>query len=116
MGNLVKLIYNRESLREMMDFSYLAVRSNLNTVIFFIIFLSSHIILCDAFSARRTQQSNDTINTRRRWLSEASAKVISAAGIVAISPPTDAIAADEEYNNPNIPAGPEERCKSIICC
>ena len=82
---------------------------NLITVIFF---LSSQILLCDAltFPARRARPNT---STRRQWLSGSAVKVIiSAAGIVAISSPTAAIAApDEEYNNPNIPAGPEERCK-----
>ena len=84
---------------------------NLITVIFFLL-LSSQIVLCDAltFPARRIRPNTST--SRRQWLSGSAAKVISAAGIVATSSPNTAIAApDEEYNNPNIPAGPEERCK-----
>ena len=84
--------------------------NHLITVIFFLL-LSSRIILCDAltFPARRIRPNTST--SRRQWLSGSAAKVISAAGI-ATSSPTAAIAApDEEYNNPNIPAGPEERCK-----
>lgn len=84
---------------------------NLITVIFFLL-LSSQ--LCDAltFPARTTRPNTST--SRRQWLSGSAVKVISAAGIVATSSPTAAIAADEEYNNPNIPAGPEERSGLIV--
>ena len=49
----------------------------------------------------------ETSCTRRKWLSESVAKVSVAAGIFV---PARAFA-DDGYENPNIPASPEEKCK-----
>jgi hypothetical protein len=46
--------------------------------------------------------------TRRRWLSES----VSATGIALFIPASHAIAADADgYENPNLPAAPEEKCE-----
>ena len=60
-----------------------------------------------ALSTRRPP--NDQFS-RRQWLSDSVAKVSVGIGTFL---PTPTIAA-EGYDNPNMPAGPEERCKHIL--
>ena len=54
---------------------------------------------------------NDHQHSRRQWLADSVAKV--SVGIIAFLPTPATFAADD-YENPNMPAGPEERCKHSL--
>ena len=50
-------------------------------------------------------------NTRRQWMAESLMYNVMVGGLTVLDPLVAIAAADEQYNNPNMPAGPEERCK-----
>ena len=78
----------------------------------FLIRLSINIVMICSYGALAlsTRRPPNDQYSRRQWLSDSIAKV--SVGIVAVLP-TPTIAA-EGYDNPNMPAGPEERCKHIL--
>ncbi len=67
-----------------------------------------------AWSCPTSSTDRASISTRRSWLSKSAASV---AATVALQPVLPAFAEEEEqetYNNPNIPAGPEEKSGLVV--
>ena len=54
----------------------------------------------------------NNVNTRRQWMAESLMSYnVMVGGLTVLDPLVANAAADEQYDNPNMPAGPEERCK-----
>ncbi|KAL7491264.1 hypothetical protein ACHAWT_001977 [Skeletonema menzelii] len=67
-----------------------------------------------AWSLSTTSTDNTSISTRRSWLCKSAASV---AGAIVLQPVLPAFAEEEEqeaYDNPNIPAGPEEKSGLVV--
>ena len=54
-------------------------------------------------------------NTRRQWMTESLMYNVMVGGLTILDPLVANAAADEQYDNPNMPAGPEERCEIFSC-
>lgn len=57
---------------------------------------------------------NNVVNTRRQWMAESLYVLmydVMVGGLTVLDPLVANAAEDEQYDNPNMPAGPEERCK-----
>ena len=50
----------------------------------------------------------NNVNTRRQWMTDSVMYMIG--GLTVLDPLVVNATADEQYDNPNMPAGPEERC------
>lgn len=57
---------------------------------------------------------SNNVNTRRQWMAESMYNVM-VGGLTVLDPLVANAAADEQYDNPNMPAGPEERCEIFSC-
>ena len=66
-----------------------------------------------ALSTRPSLFNDHQQHSRRQWLSDSVAKAKVSVGIIAFLPTPATFAADD-YENPNMPAGPEERCKHSL--
>lgn len=53
-------------------------------------------------------------STRRQWFSQSAARVSAVAAAAGLALPVAPALADEGYENPNIPAGPEERSGLVV--
>ena len=76
----------------------------LRVYIIFAILCSYHAMIISALSL------GNNVNTRRQWMAESLHNVM-VGGLTVLDPLVANAAADEQYDNPNMPAGPEERCK-----
>ena len=60
----------------------------------------------------------NNVNTRRQWMTDSLMYNMMVGGLTVLDPLV--ANADEQYDNPNMPAGPEERCKKynliVIYC
>ena len=85
------------------------------TLLSFIAILSfSSLPTIAAWSLSTTSTDNTSISTRRSWLCKSAASV---AGAIVLQPVLPAFAEEEEqeaYDNPNIPAGPEEKSGLVV--
>lgn len=76
--------------------------------------LSFSLPIAAAWSWSTTSTDRASISTRRSWLCKSAASI---AATVVLQPVSPAFAEEEEqeaYNNPNIPAGPEEKSGLVV--
>jgi len=79
----------------------------LRVYIIFAILCSYHVVIISALSL------GNNVKTRRQWMNESLMYKynVMVGGLTVLDPSVANAAADEKYDNPNMPAGPEERCK-----